>query len=230
MIAARDFLVRLLIVSPLIALAAWGCFGLTNHLIVAIDKIGDAVPAKEKTSALVDKAGAALDTVNRPCGGGHPCGTLANIDKAIVKIGDLLTSSQRQEIAVTNAAAANMASVNGMALHINKLADAGAETVQALTVDAKTANAAIASIQPLAEASTRTIDSLDARIRDPRIDALMDHIRGVSESSDAIAGDLRQVADKETKDFLRPTKWYLVPLKRGGQVIDIVSAIARNAP
>lgn len=120
---------------------------------------------------------------------------------------------------------------------IADLVGAATDTAHSASATLQTANRTIEDFQPLlaslnatAQASTRTIDSVDARIRDPRLDAIMQHIEGVSASADGIVGDGRKVADKVTTDYLKPVPWWKWPLQRGGELMDIGSAVARQMP
>jgi len=215
-----------------LSLTVWGGFGLCRHTIRAVDAWGSASPAETLT-----RLNATLDTVNRPCGAGHPCGTLANADKAIVKVGDILVTSQLQEKDVAAAAESNMQAVNDLADHLNRTADALTGTTQEASTAIGTANESIAASKPLlvnlsatSAAFTGVADSLNARITDPSLDKIIGHVDSVSAHADAIAGDLQKVSDKETADFLKPVPWYLYPIKKGGDLIDIGAAIARHTP
>jgi hypothetical protein len=52
----------------------------------------------------------------------------------------------------------------------------------------------------------------------------------ITGNANGIVGDFRQIADKETKDYLKPVPWYLYPVKKGGELIDIGAAVARHIP
>jgi hypothetical protein len=184
----------------------------------------------------------ALETINRPCGGGHPCGTLANLDKMQVKIGDLLVTSQLQERDIAKAAQANMAAVNGLADHLNKTADALAETSQAATgtlnqaqVDFGTLNTTIAGLQPLeasltgtAAASTATINTFNGRLSDPHIDSLMASFDSMSKSSVGIVADGKTLSDYVTKQVTTPRTFMQKVEGYSGDGFDIAAYLARH--
>jgi hypothetical protein len=219
----------LLLFIPLGCLAVWGCFGVTQHLIMALDQWGAA-------GAQLAQAGQIL---NRP-----KWGTLAQVDSVLLN--SRLTLDATNKILIHeghsldhyDAVADQLGGdIHSLSLHLAGTADALSDTARTASATVASANLALQTARPLIEAlatttqsSGKTLNDLDARIADPRVDALMDHLRGVASSTDGIMGDFRQVADKETKEFLKPTKWYMVPVKRAGEGIDILSAIARNFP
>jgi hypothetical protein len=98
-------------------------------------------------------------------------------------------------------------------------------------------NDSIAATKPLLEASTATIgrlgvasDDLDTLLKRKAIGDLLDQFAGIATHGNAIAGDFQQVADKARADYLRKTPWYLQPVKRAGDIMDISAAIARHTP
>ena len=167
-----------------LSLTVWGGFGLCHHLIVAVDGY-QAAPTLSKLNA-------ALDTINRPCGGGHPCGTLANADKAMVKVGDILVTSQYQEKDVALAAEHDMGAVDGLAAHLNGTADA-------LT---GTANGAIAAAKPLLVDADTAIRSANTQINNPYIADFEKHVDGMSASGDSMLAD----AAWKTHQLLHPDR------------------------
>ena len=197
-----------------------------------------------KMGAASDGMTATLANINRPCGTGKPCGTLAEIGKATVKVGDILVTSQRQEQDTALAAQHTMTAVDQMAAHASTLTDSLSGTANAATgaltqatTDLGTLNGSIAATKPLLEASAATIgkagvatDDLDTLIKRKAVGDLLDNLAGVTAHGNAIAGDFQQVADKAKADYLRKTPWYLQPVKRAGDIMDISAAIARHTP
>ena len=184
-----------------LSLTVWGGFGLCHHLIAAVDSY-QAAPTLSKLNA-------ALDTINRPCGGGHPCGTLANADKAMVKGGDILVTSQYQEKDVALAAEHDMGAVDGLAAHLNGTADAltgtangATESLRAATVDLQTANGAIAAAKPLLVDADTAIRSANTQINSPYIADFEKHVDGMSASGDSMLAD----AAWKTHQLLHPDK------------------------
>jgi len=194
---------------------------------------GSAAPDLAPT---LTKLNQALDTVNHSCAPG-PCGTLANVDKLTVKIGDLAVTSQRQvaqSSAIVTAAAANLNkagdSVTELTGHLNKTADAATGLTVALTGDANEAKTTIAGFQPLVAAYTQSGNDLDALLKDHAIHDTLTDLQVTTQNIGGITSDLRQVSDKETAEFLKPVPWWKWPFKRAGQFIDIGAAVARNIP
>jgi|GEM_PF-3395717 len=216
-----------------LGLGAWGCFGLTKHLIVTLDKWGEAAPQAKSIDGLVTKASALIDggtktlaNVNRPCkgpAGPDACGTLAQINKVAIDTGNAVITTQMQVRAVTPLMAAAAISLQTASAHINSTADAATGLLN-------TATGSIAAAQPLLQSSTRTVDSLNARITDPHIDALMLHLDGVTASADGILGDGRKVADKATNDYMTPKPWYLKLRQYAGDTYDFGALFARHIP
>ncbi len=124
-----------------LGLAVWGGFVLERHLLPVVDSYGGG--------QTLSKLNQTLDTINRPCGGGHPCGVLANLDKTQAKIGDLVVTSQLQERDVAKAAEHNMKAVDGLASHLNTTVDALTGTAQGATDTLSEGKRTIAAAQPL---------------------------------------------------------------------------------
>ena len=59
------------------------------------------------------------DHLNRPCGGGYPCGTLAEANKVLVKTGDAIVTTQVQEQAITPHTIAAMDSITALTGNLN---------------------------------------------------------------------------------------------------------------
>jgi hypothetical protein len=147
---------------------------------------------------------AALDTINRPCAPG-PCGTLANIDKAVVKLGDIAVTSQRQEQETARAAQQTMDTVAGVAAHVNTLSDSLAGTATAATGTLTAAADALsegqrtlAALQPVLGHSDAAVADLDALLKDQAIHRTFDHVESITASGDKILADAAFEADKFT--------------------------------
>lgn len=87
--------------------------------------IGQLGPVLTSISATTDRLNGTLDIVNRPCASKDaagmllPDGTLCTLDKTVVKIGDIVVTSQKQEKDVADAAQSNMAAVSQVAADIH---------------------------------------------------------------------------------------------------------------
>jgi hypothetical protein len=218
------WIVTIAIVTAL-GLTVWGGFGLNAHLIAALDAWGGG-------AATLTKINTTLDTVNRPCGSGHPCGTLANADKAMVKVGDILVTSQRQEKDVAVAAESNMAAVNQLADHLDKTADALTETAQGASVALGTANSSIAALLPLESAYTATGQDLDAVIREnsPSLHASLVNVAGMTDNGNGILVDLRKMSDKAEHDLDAPKPWWERGLAAGNDLVRAGCLITGRCP
>jgi hypothetical protein len=142
--------------------------------------------------------------------------------------------------------------------HVDRLLTAGSGTLQAAQDAIETANGQLTHVAPLLDAATVTVASIAPAIKQITDDA--DGIRPILANADgavtdarafinqkpltetlgnidrltgewaAISGDFRQVSDKTTADYLRPVPWYLWPVKRSGELLDIGAAVARHTP
>ena len=207
--------------AALLGLAVWGCFGLNHHLIVALDKWGDAAPDLNPT----------LDAII------GPRGTLHEINKATVKIGDAIVTTQLQERTAAPHVTAAMDQFGAAAVHLSETADAlsktaqaGTGTLQAATDTLGEGKRTIAAAQPLLVSYTRAGDDLDALLKRKAIGDVLDNLAGATGQGNAILGDFRQVADKARADYLRPVPWWQQPIKKSSDLLDIGAAIARHTP
>jgi hypothetical protein len=73
-------------------------------------------------------------------------------------------------------------------------------------------------------------DDLDALLKRKAVGEILDNMAGITVHGNAIAGDFQQVADKARADYLRPVPWYMQPVKRAADIMDISAAVARHTP
>jgi ABC-type transporter Mla subunit MlaD len=147
----------------LAALTVWGCFGLNHAAIIALDKWGAAAPDLKPT----------LDAIS------GPRGTLHEVNKAAVKIGDAIVQTQLVERATTPHITAAMDQFGAAAVHLSGAADslkgtadtaagtftAATGAIQTLTIDAQTANDLLVQLKPLIASYTATGNDLDITIK-----------------------------------------------------------------
>jgi ABC-type transporter Mla subunit MlaD len=147
----------------LAALTVWGCFGLNHAAIIALDKWGNAAPDLKPT----------LDAIS------GPRGTLHEVNKAAVKIGDAIVQTQLVERATTPHITAAMDQFGAAAVHLSGAADslkgtadtaagtfaAATGAIQTLTIDAQTANDLLVQLKPLIASYTATGNDLDTTIK-----------------------------------------------------------------
>ena len=207
--------------AALLGLAVWGCFGLNHHLIVALDKWGNAAPDLKPT----------LDAIS------GPRGTLHEVNKAAVKIGDAIVQTQLVERATTPHVTTAMDQFGAAAVHLSgtadalsKTASAGAQTLNALTVDEIALKQPIESANYVILKAGNSVDDFDALLKRKAIGDVLDNLAGATGQGNAILGDFRQVADKARADYRTPVPWYMQPIHRAGDIMDISAAIARHTP
>lgn len=142
--------------------------------------------------------------------------------------------------------------------HVDRLLTDGSQTLQAARGAINTANDQLTHVAPLLDSTRAAMDSLppavqhitedadtirpvmaqaDGAVGDmrrlmaaPEITETFGNVASVTGSAAAISADARKVSDKMTADYLKPVPWYLWPVKRGGQLLDIGAAVARHTP
>lgn len=168
-------------------------------------------------SPLIAKAGVALDTINHGCAPG-PCGTLANVDKAVVKLGDIAVTSQKQvqQSGVLITAAAD--NINSVGSHVSGVVDSLKETANAATgtlkagqTDLETANQTIAALQTLVGHADKSVEDFDALLDSPDVTRFLKSSADTSQQFSLIAtqgafiaGDIHREADLITA----PKPWW----------------------
>jgi methyl-accepting chemotaxis protein len=169
-----------------------------------------------------------LVNVNRPCkgpAGPDACGTLAEINKATIQVGDILKTSQMQEKDTARAAQQTMTAVDQMAAHADALTDSLSGTANAATgaltqaqTDLRTLDGTIAAAQPLLAAYTASGYDLDALLKDKSIHRTIDNVdrlslalAGSTENVQGMTGDAKRVTDDLTKKYFTPRpRWQKV--------------------
>lgn len=217
----------------MVASAAIFCLVTVGYRVLTLPKIPDLAGVVTQVNATVATANATLGEVNRPCRGSS-CGTLANVEKLTTKLGDVAVDTQRQVQqtgVLINAASTSLTAtsetVQAQLSHVGPLLDAGRAAAEAGTV-------AVAGLQVDAHGllvnGSGAITDARSFINQPALGATITNVAAVTGSTAAITEDLRKVADKTTADYLRPVPWYLWPLKRSGEILDIGAAVARHTP
>lgn len=203
-----------------------------------------AVYAAHKIGQLSDKAQQTLSIVNRPCGKGHPCGTLAELNKSAVKLQDITVTLQRQVSQSAQLVDAASTSIRRATTDVHTMATAGAGMLQQATVTLRAGQMTIDAAQPLLSAATGSVtkfgtaaDDLDAQIKAARVaemsaavTASANELTKTFTNVSGITADGKKVADKATADYLKPVKWYMQPVHRIGEFWDITAAVARHTP
>ena len=180
---------------------------LGRHLLPVIDSY--------TATSVIGRLSQTLDLVNQPCGNGHPCGLLANMNKTVTKVGDAIVTTQLTERNTTPHVVAAMDAFNTSAVRLSVAADALAGTAQQTTATIATAQPLLVSLNATAQASTSAVKTVDKRLSDPLVDSLVrnleatsEHVASTSAHVDATTGDLQKVADKATGGYLSPKPWW----------------------
>lgn len=223
--------------AAIISLSVWGCCGLTKHAIVAFDKWGDAAPAKGQASALVAKA---ADAVPSKADEQQITGQLVQaVSSALDKYAALapaLRKAVQDTAANLNRPCRGAAGPDacGTLAEANKvMAKAGDEIVTTQIQERAAVPHFVAAMDSFTNAGLgmkQNSEDLSALLKSQAIQRSLDNFASMTESGSGILGDGRKIADKETADFLKPVPWWMRPIKRTGEAIDITAAIARNFP
>jgi hypothetical protein len=178
------------------------CAGLLTHKVNAID---------------LSQLNIALKTINRPCAPG-PCGTLADIDKTVVKSGDAIVTTQLQEQRIGRQVSATMVALQSIPPHVNDTldgltatSDTASESLQTLTghitpvLDA--ADATVSGLEPAEVALNKSVTDFDALISDPNLALIMRNVGTMTTTGNHMLFTADQVETKLTKCTLHPTFW-----------------------
>ena len=170
--------------------------------------------------------------------------TAGNLDQSTKVWAQASTDQTRQVIRLANTAEATLTAAQG--------ALAGAQTVLGSTNDQivalgpilrdsdaliVTTNGAVGTVSQDAADLHKAIDDADDLLGSAdllhvltNLDRATAATAGTMESLNGIAANGRIVSDRATVTYLKPRPWYLRPLGRAGELLDIGAAIARNAP
>ena len=142
--------------------------------------------------------------------------------------------------------------------HVDRLLLDGSRTLQAAQGAIDTANGQLTHIAPLLDATRIAVDSIPLAVQHVTEDAdgirpiltnvngavtdarvflnqkplteTIDNVASMTASWAAISGDAQKVSDKATADFFKPVPWYLYPVKKSSELLDIGAAVARHTP
>lgn len=205
------------------------CFSAIGYKVLKVPVIPDL-------SATVERVNSTLDIINKPCKG-KDCGTLANVDKLIVKVGDIAVDTQtqvKQTGVLINAASASLAStsesVNAQLGHLGPLLDSARNAADSIPAAIQHVNTAVDGIAPLLADSDGAVGDFRRFLTAPALTSTLANVDSMTGSWSGISADGRKVTDKMTADYLKPVPWYLWPMKRSGELLDVGAAIARHAP
>jgi hypothetical protein len=204
--------------------------------VFCLSAIGYSALKLPDLSPTVSRANTALDTLNRPCKG-VSCGTLASVDKVIVKIGDIAVDTQmqvRQSGTLINAASESLASTsrhldaaidtaNTQLTHLGPLLDAGRDAAASVAP-------AMQSLQPVLANADGAVGDFRRFLTAPALNASISNVDSMTAAWARISTNGARVTDKMTADYFKPVPWYLYPVKKGSELLDIGAAVARHTP
>lgn len=174
--------------------------------------------------------------------------TVAHIDAAT---GAWANASAQQVASV----AAIERDVRAQLWHIDRFLNAGTNMLTAAQGAIDTANVQLTHVSPLLDATRGAVDAIpdtlkhvtegvtpllanaDGAVGDfrrfltaPALTHTIVNVDDLVGSWAAISADGRKVTDKMTADYFKPTPWYLYPVKKGSELLDIGAAVARHTP
>jgi hypothetical protein len=189
----------------ILAIAYYGCFALQEW-----GEVGTAV----STTITDTHAGinGTLTTLNRPCGAGKPCGTLADVAKTLNTIRgtfgqiEVAANHENKQLGTLDAQERQLfADLHGTAAQAQGTLAALSGTARALTDTATESQRTVAAAQPLlaslnatAQSSTDAINSLNARITDPHVASLMGHLDATAAHVDGTTADVQRAVHRVT--------------------------------
>jgi len=163
----------LAITTALAALAVWGCCGLMRHVIVAVDKFGDAGAGLAQTTAHLNA----------------PHGTIAMIDedagasKSLIIHADLVARHEQQQLNTWDErGTALFDNANGAVTDLRATINAGTKTEDAATETLTQTTATVADLRTMLPDLKRAMDNTAD---------LTQHTDGIAKNVEATTGDLQ---------------------------------------
>lgn len=174
--------------------------------------------------ASLDLFDGALTTINRPCGKGAACGTLADVAKALDTIRgtagqiEIAAKHENAQLATLDRDEAQLfADLHVTATSAQQLTASLADTSRAATAALGSADGEIQAMQ----GATRTLNAslaaaqpvlvhADALVTDPSIKRILAAAADTTVQVDGTATDVREVADSISNKFLHPPpkRWF----------------------
>lgn len=192
-------------------------------------------------------ANGTIANINRPCKGSagpDACGTLAQINKVAIAAGDVANASAMQVMqggALIKATTRNIDSIGTSLTGTATRLDATVDTLNAQlphlgpAIDA--ARDAAASVAPIMQGVTPILANADGAVTDirhfitaPSLTGTVTNVDNMTASWAAISANGQKITDKMTADYFKPVPWYMYPVKKGSELLDIGAAVARHTP
>ena len=155
---------------------------------------------------------ATLADINRPCKGAagpDACGTLAQLNKSVIDIGDITVVAQKQVAQSGELIAATTSTISTVGTSVisevnalHQTTDAATQSLQTLTAaatpvlsDADTtvrqANVTIAGLQPVETSATKAVQDFDLAVNNPAIPKTIDNVQIITENLGATSTDFQ---------------------------------------
>lgn len=183
------------ILTGALLLFGWNLY---PHIAGAVDAWGNAAPDLKPT----------LDAI------AGPRGTLHEINKAVVKVGDVVVTTQLQARAITPHTLAAVDSLATIAPHANALMDSAAKTADSATVTLDSASTALQTantrIGPLLDAYTASGRDLDTLILEngPSVKRVLLNVSDITADGHVILFNAATVSTKAKDDYMKArTPW-----------------------
>lgn len=174
--------------------------------------------------------------------------TVAHLDAATAA----WASASAQQVASVSAIERDL---RAQLWHVDRFLNTGTDTLQAARGAINTAKDQLTHVAPLLDSTRAAVDAIPPAIKQitdgtqpilanadgavgdfrkfitaPALTDTISNVSSVTGSAAAIGVDARKVADKTTADYLKPVPWYMYPVKKGSELLDIGAAVARHAP
>ena len=193
----NKYILNTLGLTAILALCAiaWGAWRV--GVLADSVKVPDLSATVAKANSTLDVASATFASVNRPCAPG-PCGTLAEANKAIVKVGDAIVTTQLQERAIAPATVAAVDSLATIAPHINPVFDSTRIAIDKASGTIDTINV---KIGPMFDAYTQLGNNLNATLAENRlhIASTLANVDGITANGNGILADVKVETDQMVK-------------------------------
>lgn len=119
---------------------------------------------------------------------------------------------------------------NGQLTHVAPLLDAARDAAASVPPAVQQIAGDADGIRPILANVDGAVTDVRWFIRQPQLADTVGNVASMTQSWAAISIDGRKVTDKMTADYLKPVPWYLWPVKRSGEILDIGAAVARHTP
>jgi hypothetical protein len=121
-----------------------------------------------KANKTIDTVNATLEHINRPCkgvAGPDACGTLAQVNKTVIGIGDLVVTTQKQTTLVATMVGQYGTVLQGVAGDIHSTTGALTGTANAATGTLNATTATVGAAKPLLDNSAAFVANLDTETK-----------------------------------------------------------------